>query len=32
VATGVENGDFNKDPALMKAFVEAVRRHEREED
>lgn len=32
VATGVESGNFNKDPALMKAFVEAVRRHEREED
>ncbi len=31
VATGVEGPDFNKDPGLMKAFVEAVRRYEREE-
>lgn len=30
VATGVENSDFGKDPGLMKAFVDAVRRHERE--
>lgn len=28
VATGVEAADYRKDPALMKAFVEAVRRHE----
>jgi len=27
VATGVEGADGNKDPALMKAFVEAVKRH-----
>ena len=27
VATGVEGPDGNKDPALMKAFVEAVRRY-----
>mgnify|MGYP001189763163 CR=1 FL=1 len=27
VATGVENDEFAKDPARMKAFVEAVRRH-----
>ena len=27
VATGVENDAFGKDPARMKAFVEAVRRH-----
>jgi phosphoribosylanthranilate isomerase len=30
VATGVEGPDFGKDPALMKAFVDAVRRHERD--
>jgi phosphoribosylanthranilate isomerase len=28
VATGVEGEGYRKDPALMKAFVEAVRRHE----
>jgi phosphoribosylanthranilate isomerase len=28
VATGVEGENYRKDPALMKAFVEAVRRHE----
>ncbi len=28
VATGVEGPDFGKDPGLMKAFVDAVRRHE----
>jgi phosphoribosylanthranilate isomerase len=28
VATGVEGADYRKDPALMKAFVAAVRRHE----
>lgn len=27
VATGVEGPDYRKDPARMKAFVEAVRRH-----
>ena len=27
VATGVEGADGKKDPALMKAFVEAVKRH-----
>lgn len=27
VATGVEDSNRHKDPALMKAFVEAVRRH-----
>ena len=27
VATGVEGSDYRKDPALMKEFVEAVRRH-----
>ena len=32
VATGVEGPDFAKDPALMKAFVEAVRHHERDEE
>jgi len=31
VATGVEGADFNKDPLLMKAFVDAVRRHEEED-
>jgi phosphoribosylanthranilate isomerase len=31
VATGVEGPDFGKDPALMEAFVDAVRRHERDE-
>ena len=31
VATGVETSDFRKDPVLMKAFVEAVRRHEQSE-
>jgi phosphoribosylanthranilate isomerase len=31
VATGVEGSDYRKDPALMKAFVEAVRRHEQED-
>ncbi len=28
VATGVEGENYRKDPALMKAFVEAVRRYE----
>ena len=28
VATGVESDDHRKDPAKMKAFVEAVRRAE----
>ena len=32
VATGVEGPDFAKDPGLMKAFVEAVRQHERDEE
>ena len=32
VATGVEAADFRKDPGLMKAFVEAVRRHEQSEN
>ena len=32
VATGVESEDFRKDPGLMKAFVEAVRRHELREE
>jgi phosphoribosylanthranilate isomerase len=31
VATGVEGPDFGKDPQLMKAFVDAVRRHEDDE-
>jgi len=31
VATGVEGPDFGKDPQLMKAFVDAVRRHEEAE-
>ena len=31
VATGVEGPDFAKDPQLMKAFVNAVRRHEEDE-
>jgi phosphoribosylanthranilate isomerase len=31
VATGVEGPDFGKDPQLMKAFVDAVRRHEEDE-
>jgi phosphoribosylanthranilate isomerase len=28
VATGIERSDYSKDPARMKAFVEAVRRYE----
>ena len=32
VATGVETAEFRKDPGLMKAFVEAVRRHEQSEN
>jgi len=32
VATGVEGPDFAKDPGLMKAFVEAVRKHEKDEE
>ncbi len=32
VATGVEGPDFGKDPQLMKAFVDAVRRHEDDEN
>ena len=28
VATGVEGEERRKDPALMAAFVEAVRKHE----
>jgi phosphoribosylanthranilate isomerase len=32
VATGVEGEGYRKDPAKLKAFVEAVRRAEREQD
>lgn len=32
VATGVEGADYRKDPARMKAFVEAVRRHGEDPD
>ena len=32
VGTGVEGADYRKDPARMKAFVEAVRRHGDEPD
>ncbi len=32
VATGVEGADYRKDPSLMKAFIEAVRRYEEESE